>query len=58
MAEAKLLNRVSAKGHWYIVEPRTAQGRKLADVYVADRKDAENFIDALMALRAAVSATE
>ncbi|KXU86521.1 hypothetical protein CI15_18970 [Paraburkholderia monticola] len=58
MVEAKLLDRTSLKGHWYIVEPRTAQGRKLADVYVADRKDAENFIDALMALHAAVPATE
>ncbi|REE19481.1 hypothetical protein B0G71_2578 [Paraburkholderia sp. BL27I4N3] len=58
MVEAKLLDRASLKGHWYIVEPRTAQGRKLADVYVSDRKDAENFIDALMALRAAVPATD
>jgi hypothetical protein len=58
MVEAKLLDRASLKGHWYIVEPRTAQGRKLADVYVDDRKDAENFIDALMALRTAASATE
>jgi hypothetical protein len=58
MVEAKLLDRASLKGHWYIVEPRTAQGRKLADVYVADRQGAENFIDALMALRAAVPATE
>jgi hypothetical protein len=58
MVEAKLLDRASLKGHWYIVEPRTAQGRKLADVYVADRKDAESFIDALMALRAARSATD
>jgi hypothetical protein len=58
MVEAKLLDRASLKGHWYIVEPRAVQGRKLADVYVADRKDAENLIDALMALRAAIPARE
>jgi hypothetical protein len=30
----------------------------LASVYVDDQKDAENFVDALMALKAAVPATE
>ena len=58
MAEAKLLNRVSAKGHWYVVEPRSTQGRTLAQVYVDDQKDAESFVDALMALKAAVPAKE
>lgn len=58
MVEAKLLNRMSAKGHWYVVEPRSAQGRTLASVYVDDQKDAANFVDALMALKAAVPATE
>jgi hypothetical protein len=53
MVEAKLLDRVSLKGHRYIVEPRTAQGRTLTYVYVDDRKDAESFVDALMALKAA-----
>jgi hypothetical protein len=56
MVDAKLLDRASLRGHWYIVEPRTAQGRKLADVYVEDQKDAESFIDALMALKATTSA--
>lgn len=52
MSEAKLLDRVSAKGHWYVVEPRSSQGRTLAQVYVDDQKDAESFVDALMALKA------
>ncbi len=53
MAEAKLLNRVSMKGHWYVVEPRTANGRTLAQVYVDERQDAEKLVDALMALKGA-----
>ncbi|SOY43814.1 hypothetical protein [Cupriavidus taiwanensis] len=58
MAEAKLLNRVSMKGHWYVVEPRSAQGRTLAQVYVDERQDAEKLVDALMALKALAPATE
>lgn len=53
MAEAKLLNRVSMKGHWYVVEPRSADGRTLAQIYVDQRDDAERLVDALMALKAA-----
>ncbi|MDP9646146.1 hypothetical protein J2793_001579 [Paraburkholderia caledonica] len=52
MADAKLLNLASLKRPWYIVEPRTAQGRILAYVYVENQKDAESFVDALMALKA------
>jgi hypothetical protein len=58
MADVKLLDRASLKGHWYIVEPRTGQGRKLADVYVENQKDAESFVDALIALKAALPPTE
>lgn len=58
MAEAKLLNRVSVKGHWYVVEPRSAQGRTLAQMYVDERQDAEKLVDALMALKAAAPAIE
>lgn len=58
MAEAKLLNRVSMKGHWYVVEPRSAQGRTLAQVYVDGREDAEKLVDALMALKEKAPAGE
>lgn len=58
MAEAKLLNRVSMKGHWYVVEPRAANGRTLAQVYVDERPDAEKLVDALMALKAAAPTTD
>lgn len=51
--EVKLLNRVSPKGHWYVVEPRASTGRTLAQVYVDQREDAEKLADALLALKAA-----
>lgn len=50
--------RLYRKNRWYVVEPRSAAGRTLAQVYVEDESTAKRLMDALATLKDKAPPTE